>query len=81
MAACDHEELAGLGTKMMAKTGEWHAGGERRATDDARAPPLAEPPPVDARRATPQAEIRKAQTIQSHPQSRLTFDMRGAWGP
>jgi hypothetical protein len=81
MAACDPEELEGLGGKMVAQTVEWHAGGERRAADDARAPPLAETPPVDARRATPRAERRKAQTIQSHTQSRLTFDMRGSWRP
>jgi hypothetical protein len=81
MAACDHEELEGLSGKMVAQTVEWHAGGERRATADARTPPLAEPPPVDARRATARAERRKDQTIQSHPQSRLTFDMRGACRP
>jgi hypothetical protein len=81
MAACDHEELEGLGSKMLAQTVKWLAGGERRATDDARAPPLAETLPVDARCATARAEIRKDQTIQSHPQSRLTFDMRGAWRP
>jgi hypothetical protein len=41
MAACDHEELEGLGSEMVAQTVKWLAGGERRATDDARAPPLA----------------------------------------
>jgi hypothetical protein len=79
MAACDHEELEGLGSKMVAQTVKWLAGGERRATDDARAPRLAETLPVDARRATARAEIRKTQTTQSHTQSRLTFDMRGSW--
>jgi hypothetical protein len=81
MAACDREELEGLGGKMVAQTIEEHAGRERRATDGARAPPLAEPPRVDARRATPRAERRKAQTIQNYTQSCLTFDMRGDWRP
>jgi hypothetical protein len=81
MAACDFDELEGLGGKMMAQTVEQHPGGESRAADDARAPRLAETLPVDARRATPRAERRKAQTIQSYTQSRLTFDMRGSCRP